>query len=547
MKFVNRPPAEDEGEPVAVPRKAAANGNGKSNGHAREDVPPPPTDADAPPRAADDKEIVEPISLAGLPVGVVQGSDLSTACLLTEYHSRDLLYCVEYEKWLAWDGKRYQLDAFGDVSLRVQRIARGIERKAEDLFSRAAESNSEEAAARMAAKAKALLVWAKHAQSASGIRAALTVAQTHMPCSIASLDKDAMLLNVENGTLDLRTGTLREHDRGDRITKLAPVAFDVAATATRFEAFVVEVLPDDEVRAFVQRFLGYTLTGLTSEQLMMVALGEGNNGKSVLAELVRSILGDYAGNLPSSALMMSKHGRGTENEIARLKGARFVTAKETEQEKRLDEARVKDLTGADTITARFLFKEWFDFKPSFKLWFYSNYKPKIRGTDLGIWRRIALVLFGVIVPLERRDKDLLSKLQAEAPGVLNWLVAGCSAWLAGGLAPPDAVIEATAQWRGESDVFGQFLTERCERAPYKQVTAAALYTAYTSWFATEGLDPHTTLSKIAVGLELERLGIEPFRTRSGARGWRGVTLVVEAPPPPEDDGDGFTGGDEGES
>lgn len=514
---------------TAQEREAAnANGHGKTNGHAREDVPPP-TDADAPPAAAvePDAEIIEPISLAGLPVGVVQGSDLSTACLLTEFHCRDLLYCVEYEKWLAWDGMRYRLDAFGDVSLRVQRIARGIERKADRLRDQAADADSADARAAMEARAKALMVWAKHAQSASGIRAALTVAQTLMPCSLAALDVDPMLLNVDNGTLDLRTGTLREHERGDRITKLAPVAFDAAATAPRFEAFIAEVLPDDAVRAFVQRFLGYTLTGRTTEQLMMVALGEGNNGKSVLAELVRGILGDYAGNLPSSALMVSKHGRGTENEIARLKGARFVTAKETEQEKRLDEARVKDLTGADTITARFLFKEWFDFKPSFKLWFYSNYKPKIRGTDLGIWRRIALVLFGVIVPLERRDKDLLSKLQAEAAGVLNWLVAGCSAWQRDGLAPPDAVLEATAEWRGESDLVSQFIAECCIRGADKRASVAALYDAFTAWFAAEGCEGGLALTKRALGERLEKLGFKASKSRS-TRFWSGLGLLVKS-------------------
>lgn len=531
MSLLRRPPDDPTEGSVAVPRKTVANGNGHgsnghgTNGHARNDVPPP-TDADAPPNATDDAEILEPISLAGLPVGVVHGSDLSTACLLTQFHSRDLLYCVEYEKWLAWDGKRYRLDAFGEVSLRVQHIARGIERAATKLREQAADAHSEEARAAMEARAKVLWTWAKCAQSASGIRAALTIAQTHMPCALVDLDRDAMLLNVESGTLDLRTGTLRAHERGDRITKLAPVVFDAAAIAPRFEAFITEVLPDEEIRAFVQRFLGYTLTGITTEQMMMVALGEGNNGKSVLAELQRSVLGDYAGNLPSSALMMSKHGRGTENEIARLKGARFVTAKETEQEKRLDEARVKDLTGADTISARFLFKEWFDFRPSFKLWFYSNYKPKIRGTDLGIWRRIALVLFGVIVPPERRDKGLLEKLQAEAPGVLNWLVAGCSAWQRDGLAPPEAVIEATAEWRGESDLASQFVAECCIRGAGMRASVAALYEAFTVWFAAEGVEG-PALTKRALGECMEKLGFKA--SKSGpTRFWSGLGLLVKA-------------------
>jgi putative DNA primase/helicase len=490
------------------PMRAAANGNGHSSPHTQE-------------RSAQ----LDPIEFAMLPAGVVPGSDLSTASLLTAIHGDDLLYCVEPGKWHDYDGVRYRPDSYGRVSLRVQHIARRLESTAGEI--EAAAATLEDKTERQAAEAfaKSLSAWARHAQSATGIAAAMKVAQTHLACSMAALDADPLLLNVLNGTIELATGTLREHRRSDRMAKLAPVAFDANAAAPRFQAFIAEILPDAKLREFVQRFLGYTLSGMTSEQMMLVALGGGANGKSVLAELMRTILGDYAGNLPSDALMISKHGRGTENDLARLAGARFVTAKETDRDKRLDEARTKDLTGGDTISARFLFREWFDFKPLFKLFFYSNHRPRIVGTDHAIWRRLALVTFGVTIPTERRDKDLLSKLVAEAPGVLNWLVEGCLAWQRGGLQPPAAVLAATAEWEAESDDVPSFISERCVRLPRARVKAADLYAAYAAWFAAEGRGADAALTAKAFGQRLAALGFEAKRT-SSARYWQGLGLVA---------------------
>ena len=275
-----------------------------------------------------------------------------------------------------------------------------------------------------------LLRHARKSSSKGGIRAMIDVAKwlPDVTVSVGLFDRDPMLLNCSNGTLDLRNGEIRGHDPPDLITKMVPVAYDPQATCPVWEAFVDRTMESDRSKIeFLQRALGYSLTGITSEQCLFVLHGSGANGKSTLMETIRELLADYAMHTTTSSLLQSKSSP-IRNDLARLNGARCVSAVEIGMGRRLDEALVKQLTGGDQVTARYLYNEYFEYKPTFKLFIAANHKPDIRGVDHGIWRRIHLIPFNVTIASDDIDRDLPSKLRAELPGILAWAVRGCRQW-----------------------------------------------------------------------------------------------------------------------
>jgi putative DNA primase/helicase len=300
------------------------------------------------------------------------------------------------------------------------------------------------------------------------------------------LDQDSFLLNVNNGTLDLRTGTLRPHHRADLISKLAPVDFAPDEEMPLIKEFLLEIMDGStDLVSFIQRMLGYSLTGDTREQILPICFGVGANGKTTLLGLFQEMLGDYATATSTSLLMVKRH-ESIPCDLAVLKGARFVTASEVEDGQRFAESKVKELTGGDLITARFLYGDPFTFKPNFKIWLCVNHKPTIRGTDMGIWRRIRLIPFTVVIPKDKRDKSLPQKLRQELPGLLAWAVAGCLDWQKNGLGVPDAVEQATTGYKEEMDVLGQFLDEHCTVHEDRAVRSSQLYKAWKSWCETNG-------------------------------------------------------------
>jgi putative DNA primase/helicase len=254
--------------------------------------------------------------------------------------------------------------------------------------------------------------------------------------------------------------------------------------------------------------------------------GAGANGKSTLIQSISALLGEYAQQTPTETLLLQR-GDGPRNDLARLQGARFVSAVEVEGGRRLAEALVKQLTGGDTITARFLYGEHFEFQPMFKLWLAVNHKPVVQGTDYAIWRRICLLPFTVTIPEAERDKRLTEKLQAELPGILRWAVEGCLAWQQEGLEPPAVVKRATGDYRAEMDVIAAFIQNCCVVGDKQEISSSALYEEYRGWCAQMGESPVT---QKALAIALQERGCTPGR-KSGGRLWRGIALKEDEPEP----------------
>jgi len=439
-------------------------------------------------------------------------------------------YCPPWKSWLVWDGLRWSKEAEGDVMRMARSTARSI--------------HADAAGAASTDEQKAINKWAIQSQHANRIQAMIALAKWDARVEVRPevFDAEPYLLTAENGTLDLRTGELQPHDPFDLITRLAPVRYDPDAQAPRFQQFLIELFAGEaELITFMQRFAGYTLTGDTRERLFALLYGFGKNGKSTLIETLHAALGDYAQNTDVETLLIKRHS-SVGNDVAALKGARFVSAAEVERGRQLAESRVKQLTGRDTVTARFLFGEFFDFKPEFKLWLSTNNKPIIRGTDDAIWDRIALVPFTQRFVGEKADTDLPEKLKEELPGILSWMVEGCLAWQQHGLEKPGTVEEATQQYREEMDTLAAFFEDRCVIHPNAEVGATRLYQYYQIWCDKAGEKWET---QKAFGM---RLGERGFVSKQGTRAphkglkiWYGIGLRVDDQDP-DDGGDGDAGG-----
>lgn len=362
-------------------------------------------------------------------------------------------------------------------------------------------------------------------ESRDGAYAAIELAKAEptIRVKLEQLDARPLWLNTPSGTLDLETGELHAHRFEDFLTRVTGAAYDPRATCPRWDAFLAEVLPDAEIRAFLQRSVGYALTDLTNEHCLWFLHGLGRNGKTTFINAIRAMLGDYAAATRASTLMVKTHGDDKRNDVAVLRGARFVSATEAEDGQQLAEALIKEVTGGDPVTARLLYAEFFTFTPTFKIWLAANHKPVIRGTDLGIWRRIHLVPFEKTIDEDRVDRDLPAALAAEASGILNWAINGLRTWQESGLCPPDAVKAATAAYRAESDPLREFFEEHIIEDAYRDVLTRDLYRTYQAWADASGV--RRPLTQQMLGRELHGRGFRQHRT-SGARMWRGLALRV---------------------
>jgi putative DNA primase/helicase len=457
-------------------------------------------------------------------------TDLGNAERFVDAHRDSVLWCPARKSFLVYDGKRYAWDERGEAVKLAHATARSI-------FHEAADTEDED-------EQKAIAKWASASQNESRTKATLSQAKPYLAVGMEELDRDPWLINCQNGTLDLRTGRLKDHDPGDRITKIVPVDYDPDAPAPRFKRFLKEALMDDALIKFVKRYSGYTLTGITRERLLAILYGFGKNGKTTLAELLRDVMGDYATNTDTETLLMKRY-QGVGNDVAALKGARFVSAAEVEHGRRLAESKVKQLTGRDTVTARYLFGEPFNFRPEFKLWLSTNNKPVIQGTDDAIWDRIRLIPFMQRFDGPKADMKLPDKLRDELAGVFAWMVEGCLEWQEHGLEEPKTVIDATKQYREEMDTLAAFIEDRCVVREGIVAPATPLYKQYQMWCDDAGEKPET---QKMFGMRLRERGFTSDKIKRGPhkdrKGWFGIGLRADHPDPedPEDSNDEPSGG-----
>lgn len=439
-------------------------------------------------------------------------TDLANARRLVNQHGADLLYSRALG-WLVWDGRRWKEDGTGAAMRRAKATVRSIWSEARN--------------ARTAEEAETLGKWAARSQGSERLHAVLAIAETEpeVVVTIDALDADPWLLNVPNGTVDLRTGELRPHRREDRLTRLAPIAYDPDARAPRWSQFLEQVQPDPDVRGFLARYAGYCLTGTMGEQVFAIHHGGGENGKGVYSDTLIAVLGlgEYAKVTPYDTFLVRRQGAAT-NDLAALRGARLVVAAEPNEGVRLDEAAVKGFTGEDPITCRFHYQEFFTYRPTGKLILTGNHRPRIRGTDHAMWRRVRLVPWPVTVPAERRDNDLRRKLRDELPGILAWAVRGCLDWQREGLRPPAVVVAAADEYREAEDHVGRFIADRCLLGAAHRATSRDLRAAYKAWCEEEDEDP---LSAKAFGAKLTDRGIRAVRDAHGVtgRGWLGLSVA----------------------
>jgi putative DNA primase/helicase len=433
-------------------------------------------------------------------------TDLGNAERLQERHGGNLRHCHPWKQWFRWNKRFWEEDKTGAIISCATETVRSI-------YVEAAACKDDE-------RRTALVKHANRSESAKSIRALIDLAraQPGIPILPADMDRDPWSLNVANGTIDLRTGRLRPHCREDLLTKLAAVTYDPAAICPLWERCLNTWMAGNmDLTDYLRRVVGYALTADVSEQVLFFLFGAGSNGKSTFLGILREMLGDYACQAVSELLMV-KNTEAHPTERADLFGRRFVATIETEEGKRMAEALMKQLTGGDNLKARRLYQDFFEMAPTWKIFLAANHKPTIRGTDLAVWRRIRLVPFTVTIRDEQKDKNLMAKLRAEWPGILAWAVRGCLEWQRLGLADPEEVTQATAEYQREQDILAEFIAECCIVAEYAAIKSSLLLSAYQQWSGDKNLTQQTFRKR------LNHKGFYSKRGTGGYHYYQGIGL-----------------------
>ena len=451
------------------------------------------------------------LRISELKKGNIQYTDATNAQRLFREHGKDIRYNTAWKKWLVWNGSQWETDEGGALIHE-----RGLE-TVRNIYDELAKTDDYRE--RIEIEKYAILSESMRRREAF-VKAASVISSLHVTSE--KLDPNPWLLNVKNGTVDVTTGEFRDHKQEDMITKTANVEYNPQADCPMWKQFIREIMNyKTDLIKFVQTAAGWALTGDISEQTMFILFGSGANGKSTFLNTIMYLLGDYAIATPTETFMR-KNGDQYTNDIARLRGTRFVTTTEAEQGRRLSEPLIKRITGNDQMTARFLYGEFFNFTPTFKIFMATNHKPVIKGTDHGIWRRIKLIPFTTRIPEEKQDKYLELKLRGEVSGILNWLLEGMARWKKEGLIAPAEVLNATDEYRGEMDVIGNFLKECCIQKPEASIRIREFFKAYQDW--CDENNEHA-VSERFFSMHLKEMGFQQNRTCE-ARFWSGLALLA---------------------
>jgi putative DNA primase/helicase len=431
-------------------------------------------------------------------------SEEALALRFSRRYAEDLRYVSRWGHWMRWDVVRW----VNDDTLHVFDLARAT--------CRAASAECADAERATATKL------ASKATSAAVER--LAAADRRHAARIEQWDADPWLLNTPAGTVDLRTATIRAHRREDYITKLT--AAGPSGECPLWMQFLDRVTGgDSDLQTFLQRMIGYSLTGNTREHALFFLYGTGANGKSVFLSTISGLLADYAKTAPASSFTASATEQHP-TDLAGLRGARFVTAIETEDGARWAESKIKSLTGGDKIAARFMRCDFFEFIPEFKLVIAGNHKPGLRSVDEAIRRRLHLIPFTVTIPSAERDPSLSGKLRAEYPGILAWAIQGCLAWLHEGLNPPAVVCDATATYMDAEDAIGRWMEECCTAGVGFWTAVGPLFADWQAWCERTG-ERQGTQKRFSQ--QLESRGFQRQRT-SRAKGFLGIALREDLVP-----------------
>jgi putative DNA primase/helicase len=438
-------------------------------------------------------------------------TDLGNARRFVRRHGKNIRFIPEWRKWIVWNGSHWDIDKDGAIT----RLAKDT---VEAMYPEALGLANEEDRTK-------LLKHAIRSQAEARLDAMVSLAESEGFVVLAAhkLDADPWLLGVQNGVIDLKTGQFRPARQEDLITKHANVVFDPEAKCPEWLKFLGTVTGGDaDLQSYIQRAVGYTLTGSVREEVLFVLHGTGSNGKSTFRETLHALFGDYALAADASLLTERKKAGGATEEIARLKGRRFVAVNETAENDQLNEARVKFITSQDMISARNLYGHLFDFYPSHKSFLTTNHKPIVRGTDEGIWRRIHLLPFTVAIPAEKVEKDFRERrLMPELPGILNWALEGLAAYRKQGLKPPVTVLASTQEYREDMDVVGQWIAERCELNPKATVPTSDAHNDYSYWASQE---VGWVLTKPRFRRQLSDRGFAAVKGAHGQRMIKGLRL-----------------------
>ena len=399
-------------------------------------------------------------------------TDTGNADRFVKLHGKSIKWCGERGRWLIWTGQRWK----EDICLKTERLAEETVKAIYVEASEAIDSKQRESISK----------WARKSDSQRGMAAMLECAKHKLATSLKEFDADPWTLNCNNGLLDLRTGKLRPHDSSELVRKLAPVDFVPEAECQRWERFLSEIMAEnDELIVYLRRLVGYCLTGDVREHILPIAYGTGANGKSTFMDTLAGIMGDYADQAPAT-LLTARRGDEHPTEIAFLYGKRLVIASETEEGRKLKTSLVKSTTGDAKLTGRYMRRDFFSFERTHKTLLATNHKPIITESSHAIWRRIQLIPFAVTIPDDSQDKELLTHLHDEWPGILAWAVRGCLDWRENGLNPPEAVQTATNDYRTESDHIGDFLSERVSEVEGCHVPKQRMRDAYCEWCKAAG-------------------------------------------------------------
>ena len=443
--------------------------------------------------------------------------DTGNAQRMVDLFGNELRYCYTDKRWYYYDGRKWCVDDSGASARMADQSVEAMKAEAKIYEQADADEGGD--------MSKQFQKHMKSSRSNKAKKAMLSEVMHRLPVLPNQLDKHKYAFNTPGGVLNMKTGELMQHNPAQFITKISSCDYTDNADCPMWISFLNDIFDnDDDLVRYIQKAVGYSMTGSIDEQCVFFLLGSGKNGKSTFLDIVRTLMGDYAANIqPESIMVRPASGNGINSDIARLKGTRFVTTVEPNDGMRLNEGLIKQLTGDDPVTARKLYGDEFEFKPEFKLWMATNHKPIIRGTDPGIWRRIHLIPFNVQIPDEKVDKQLKSKLLGEMPGIMHWAVEGCLKWQTEGLRMPKTVYNAVKEYRGEMDVISGFLESCCiQNDKSGEVKAGDLYAVYARWC---DINNEYKMSSTKFGTEMKKR-YSSVRKGTGIY-FRGLSLIVD--------------------